>query len=158
MLSKDICSIPPTKSGKEGGFDSDRILIELEALYNHFHHSSLGVAETYRRIATALRESNPKVTWTWSYLHMVARKKIQPSSKLTCGISNLYSQAILGNDTHLERVEILAPVGLVEPDALLAQATRRCKRCNRSFLPKVSNQIYCTVNCRKNRSKGISSA
>lgn len=147
MRSEDLL----IKSDKDGGIDEARTLTELEALFSHFHHPEMGIAETYRRIASSLREENPGVTWTWQYLHMVSRKAIEPSGKLAYGISNLYSEVVAGNSVKLEKVKILAPVGLVEPNSLLELGSRRCRRCNRPFLPKVNNQVYCSSNCRRNK-------
>lgn len=134
---------------------TDPVVIEmLHGIVRYYKKSS--VVFTYEMVALQLRRHVcPEPTWAWRYIWAVDNHKLKASSKLKKAIFMEYTALGIGDwPIKLERVEILAPVGLVEPSALVFQKSRLCEKCKTvSFTPNSPNQKYCYFCQEKNHRK-----
>ena len=124
----------------------------LRELFDHFHKSGYGIAETCRVLAKILsRQVRPTRTWTGKYVHGVLRNTIAPSSKLTIAIFRLHRKIFDEPEPMVRPVTVLAPIGFVPSHALVLTRARTCalKTCQRSFVPSNSGQKFHSPTCRR---------
>ena len=125
---------------------------ELQQLFDHFHKSGYGIAETCRVLAKILaRQVRPTRAWTGKYVHGVLRNTIAPSSKMSVAIFRLHRKIFDEPEPLMRSVTVLAPIGFVPSHTLVLTRARTCalKTCQRSFVPSNPSQRLHSPACRR---------
>jgi hypothetical protein len=144
----------PISAAKSTDHDLKR-LIQLEDVLKSY---GVGKVERLRQLAKGLSQTiNPPSNWSWNYIHQVSHGKLPLSSKLRIAIRRLHSllRVSENNQPEMEHVSVIAPIGQIESNTLVAARTRNCKRpgCGIRFIPHSPSQIYHAPSCRIKKSQ-----
>lgn len=133
-------------------YDAPSAVDILDTLFSYFNKPNLGKAQTYRVIVDKLNDLHGSTKhWTWNYLHMVHNRKMEASPILITQLLRLFETLCNPQIKNFELVQVIAPVGTVAPESILTIPTRACGFCHRLYIPKVHNQIYCSIECRRGK-------
>src|SRR5690349_7232387 len=106
---------------------SQSIQVALHELFDHFHPVNLGIAQSCRNLVLQLnRQTRPKSTWGWEYVHQVLRGQIDPSRRLSQAILKLHQKIFNKSEPYLQTISILAPVGFIPQKTIVMIRARQC--------------------------------
>jgi len=117
---------------------------KLITIINYYRRP--GNAETCRVVALQLRKQcTPDPKWGWNYVMTVANKRLNPGKRLCEAIDNLYSKLTESEiNVKYERIEVLAPAGVIQSDLLITGKPKKCSSCNLMYYPASPRQIRCS--------------